>query len=95
MSHRVITANRLEDGAVVWFAGAAAWRASLDDAVASDDDDTVAGWLAAAKQLEAAGTLISVYEVEVEPASAPGARRLTPVRLRERIRADGPTVAVG
>ena len=39
---------------------------------------------------EADGHIIGVYEVELEARDA----RVAPARLRERIRADGPTVSV-
>lgn len=95
MAHRVITANRLRDGAVVWLATGGSWVDDVDRAMASDDDDTVAEALESAQAMEAAGHVIGVYEVEVEALADGASRRFRPVRLRERIRADGPTVAFG
>lgn len=94
MAHRVITANRLQDGTVVWLAADGVWVEEVDRALASDDDNDVNALLAEAKALESAGRLIGVYEVDVELESGAGSQRLRPVRLRERIRARGPTVAV-
>ncbi|MDH3228945.1 MAG: DUF2849 domain-containing protein [Alphaproteobacteria bacterium] len=90
MPKRVITANRLVDGAVVWRDGAGRWREEIDHAAASDDDETVARMLAGARTDEAAGVVIGPYEVEVEQAAV--SRKLLPTHLRERIRAGGPTV---
>ncbi len=92
MSHRVITASRLTDGAVVWRDAAGAWREDIDRAAARDDDDAVAAMLADAHADEAAGRVIAPYEVEVDIMRTANASMLVPVRLRERIRAGGPTV---
>ena len=90
MPRRVITANRLIDGAVVWRDAAGCWRAEIDHAAASDDNEIVAAMLAGARAEEAAGIVIAPYEVEVEQSTA--SRTLLPTHLRERIRAGGPTV---
>lgn len=95
MAYRVITANRLRDGAVVWLAADGLWVAEIDGALASNDDKHVSALLATAKALESAGRVIGVNEVEVELTSVAGSRRLRPLRLREQIRARGPTVAAG
>ena len=92
MPKRVVTASRLSDGAVVWRDAAGGWRRDIDDAAASDDVDVVARMLAGARSDEAAGLVIAPYEVEVEQTAVPG--RVRPTRLRERIRACGPTVAL-
>jgi len=93
MAHRVITANRLRDGAVVWLDASGEWVDEIGRAMSSDDDDAVAAALESAKAMEAAGHVIGVYEVEVQAPAGGASHSLQPVRLRERIRADGPTVA--
>lgn len=94
MRKRVITANRLIDGAVVWRDDAGGWRKNFNRAAASDEEGTVAAMLASAEADAVAGIVIAPYEVEVDtlPSSVPGAT--VPTRLRERIRAFGPTVAL-
>ena len=92
MPRRVITANRLIDGAVVWRDAAGRWRKAIDLAAAGDDDETIARMLAGARKEEAAGIVIAPYEVEVEQTAVSG--KVLPTRLRERIRACGPTVAL-
>lgn len=94
MRNRVITANRLIDGAVVWRDGAGRWRKNFNCAVASDDEGTMAAMLAAAEEDAASGVVIAPYEVEVDilPSAVSGVT--VPTRLRERIRAFGPTVAL-
>ena len=91
MTHRMITASRLRDGAVVWFSEAGLWVEEIGRATASDDDGAVARLLADARAREQAGEVIAPYEVEVVP--GPGGPE--PVRLRESIRAHGPTVEYG
>ena len=91
MPHRVITANRMRDGAVVWLHESGAWFDEIDRASVSNDNAAVARLLAAAQADQAAGRVIGAYEVEIAPAW-PGN---IPLRLRERIRANGPTVATG
>lgn len=93
MPQRVITASRLIDGAVVWRDAAGHWRREIDDAAASDDDDTVARMLADARTEESAGVVIAPYEVEVDVERNADSRKILPIRLRERIRAGGPSVA--
>lgn len=93
MRRRVITANRLIDGAVVWRNAAGRWIEDFDRASASDHDDTVAQMLADAQADAAAGIVIAPYEVEVEVLPSALSRATVPTRLRERIRAFGPTVA--
>lgn len=90
---RVITANRLIDGAVVWRDDAGFWFEAFDRAAVSEDDDTVARMLSGAQADAAAGLVIAPYEVEIEVLPAAASRVMAPIRLRERIRAFGPSVA--
>ncbi len=91
MSRRVITASRTGDGAVVWLHESGAWFGEIGRATASNDEATVVRLLAIAHADQAAGRVIDAYEVEIAPDRAGN----LPVRLRERIRANGPTVATG
>lgn len=92
MPRRVITANRLIDGAVVWRDAAGRWREEIDSAAASDDDTVVAGMLEGARAEEIAGLVIAPYEVEVDIREEGTSHSILPTHLRERIRAGGPTV---
>lgn len=93
MIHRVITANRLHDGAVIWLGPDAKWVEQVDGAEPCADDEAVEARLAAARELESAGRIIDAYAVEVVIEEVDHGTRLVPVRLREKIRANGPTVA--
>jgi hypothetical protein len=80
-----ITANRVRDGAAVWRTAGGGWSVDVADAAVLD---TAEAELDAAKADIAARLVTDVYAVEVEP----GPDGPVPVRLRERIRATGPTV---
>lgn len=87
MARMVITANRLKDGAVVWRDVAGGWSTDIAMAEFHLSDGALAEALDTARADQAAGCVVGVYEVEVSEG-----RSFKPVRLRERIRAKGPTV---
>jgi len=80
---KILTANRLTDGAVVWLGLGGRWSTEFEDAVRLEPE-------AAARALAAAeaqpGRVVGAYLIE---ADAAGVERRE--RLRESIRADGPT----
>jgi hypothetical protein len=90
MAQMVITGNRLRDGAVVWRGAAGGWSRDIAAAAIHVTDGHLSESLGAARLDEASGRIIGVYEVEIETRDS----RVLPARLRERIRADGPTVSV-
>jgi hypothetical protein len=81
---KMLTANRLTDGAVLWLAGRNVWTEDFENA-ALLDAATADGALAIAQ--DEPGLLIAPYLVEVDDAGVD--RR---ERLRESIRAHGPSV---
>lgn len=93
MPDRVITANRLADGAVVWRDAVGGWHADIHAAAASAEDAVVTGMLVAARAEEKAGIVVGPYEVVVEVDRSAARPAIGPTRLRERIRAFGPTTA--
>jgi Protein of unknown function (DUF2849) len=80
-----ITANRLQDGAVIWRTRQGGWTTNLDLAiVVTTTEDAMNLLNDAAKE----GTLaVGAYAAPVEIDSG----RVTPGNLRERIRRSGPT----
>jgi Protein of unknown function (DUF2849) len=84
----VITANRLRDGRVVWFARGEAWADGIDAALVVRPEAADA-MLALARLDEARQHVVGVYAVEVSLDRG----RPTPTRLRERLRLTGPSVA--
>ncbi|SER15878.1 Protein of unknown function [Faunimonas pinastri] len=83
----IITANRLSDGAVV-FLTASGWSTRIAEAQALEGKESVAAALARAAADAEASIIVEPYPVDVERR----AQGLTPTKLRERIRAQGPTV---
>jgi hypothetical protein len=84
---KVLTANRLGDGEAVWFSKDRKWSESIADAEVAADKDTEAALETAGKAAFANNEVVDVDLIDVE--FTDGAIR--PLRLRERIRAAGPT----
>jgi hypothetical protein len=82
----VITANSLGDGRVV-FQTPTGWTRELAAAEILLSKEGLEAALARANADAAANRVVEPYAIEVKRADA----RLVPVKLRERIRADGPT----
>jgi hypothetical protein len=83
----VVTANRLRDGQVVWFAPEARWA---EDIAAAEifDNDIIDEAIARARIFEEQRVVLDVYGVELDTAHPCP----VPVTERERIRAAGPSV---
>jgi len=91
MTLYVVTANALADGGVLWLraeAGRVAWTSAAREASTTEDARQRDAWLAAAEADVARNLIVAPYAVEVAPVE--GGFRHTSVR--ERVRADGPTV---
>lgn len=84
---QVITANRLLNGEVVWLGADGEWLAQLSGARIFEGKEAVAEGLALGAEAEKAQKVVGVYEMAVVEEEG----RLVPVRLREKIRAKGPT----
>jgi len=83
---QMLTANRLKDGAVVyWKQGA--WVEALDDGEVLADDATADAALAAAQSFVADNSVVGVYLFDLRSDGSP-------VKEREIIRAAGPSVRV-
>jgi len=86
---RVITANRLSDGLVVYLAGGR-WDTSIGRASVLHAVDALEAGMLCARRAVANREVVDVNAIEV---SLGADRRPVPLRLRERIRAYGPTTA--
>jgi len=84
---KVITANRLLNGDVVWLGENGSWVERITLARPFDGKDQVAEGLAIGQEAEKNQEVVSVYEMDVTLEDGV----IVPVRLRERIRAAGPT----
>ena len=87
-SGKVITANRLSDGAVVFLTRTAVWSEDIDSAVVAVEPLAATGLEARGKEAEAANHVTGSYVVDVERTDG----HVRPLHIRERIRALGPTV---
>ena len=85
---QVITASRLRDGAVVFMGPQNGWVDEIGGAAVFDTADEVAAGLAASKKDEDGNLVLDVYAIDVAEKNG----TLVPTRLREAIRAVGPTV---
>ena len=84
---KILTANRLSDGKAVWYANGA-WRETIEGAEIAADKDAEARLEAIGKAAFDVNVVLDVAMADVEVVD--GAIR--PLRLRERIRAAGPTI---
>ncbi|MFJ5487669.1 DUF2849 domain-containing protein [Hansschlegelia beijingensis] len=85
---QVVTANRLDDGVVVYLDPSGGWTQSLDHAAPLSGPAALAAGLDAGKRAEAQQIVVESYAIDV----AREAAGLRPLRLREQIRAFGPTI---
>lgn len=88
MTEQIITANRLNDGLVVFLAEDGSWADSILDAHVLTNDEQLERRLAMANAAEQALIVVGPYEIEVAETEGGDIR---PVRYRERIRAYGPS----
>ncbi|WJS02245.1 DUF2849 domain-containing protein [Roseibium aggregatum] len=84
---KVITANRLLNGDVVWLAENGSWVERISLAKVYDGKEAVAAALAEGLEAEKNQKVVGVYEMDVTVEEGV----IVPVRLREKIRATGPT----
>lgn len=87
---KAITANELHVGNVLFLSEKGNWTGDFSKAAIFDAEGFGAA-LNEAEQDEAEGRVIGVYEIDIEQSE----QGLRPAKLRERIRAEGPTVAYG
>ena len=88
MTSKIVTANRLVDGIVVYLAADGSWSERLEDAVVARDADFAEELLAIAAQAEADRLTVGAYlfdVIQIEDG-------LLPVSAREVIRSLGPSV---
>ncbi len=86
MARKIATANRLDDGRVVYLGRRGRWHEALAQARIADDETAAADLDAAARLGEVANLVIGAYLIEVEGQPLRASRR------REPIRTEGPTV---
>jgi hypothetical protein len=85
---RVVIANRLRDGIVVFLGSEGRWVEHVEACSPASDADEAAKLLDLARQAEAAQEVVDPDLIDVEQRDGV----LTPIKMREAIRAKGPTV---
>ncbi len=90
-SLKAITANRLGDGIVVFLDADGGWPQAIAGAVVFADGPDLDGAVAYAKAQHDARVIVEPYTIDVTLKAGVPVPRL----LRERIRADGPSVVYG
>lgn len=85
---KALTANRLDDGVVVFLTRSGAWSARIDDAAVAQEKEAAAALEARGQAAEAANVVTGAYLLDVERVDG----RVRPTHIRERIRTLGPTV---
>jgi hypothetical protein len=88
MVDKVLTANRLTDGIAVWLNAGGEWTTSLQEALVARHEEAVAALEEIGKKAYADNKVVDVNVIEVQETNG----ILWPLRLRERIRAQGPTM---
>jgi len=88
---KAITANRLDDGRVVFLDESGGWTLRVADARLLTDGPELDQATAYAKAQHDARIVVEPYAIDIEIIDGTP----LPARIRERIRAEGPTVAYG
>lgn len=84
---KVLTANRLTDGEAVWFGSDQLWHETIDYAEVARDKPAEERLERLGKEAFARNEVVDVDLIDVELLGG----EIRPLRLRERIRAAGPT----
>lgn len=84
---KVLTANRLTDGEAVWYAHGRGWVETIDGAEIASDAASEAALETIGKAGIAENAVVDVNLIDIELRNGD----IRPTRLRERIRAAGPT----
>jgi hypothetical protein len=88
---KAITANRLDNGRVVFLDANGGWTADIAAALFVADGPELDAATAHAQSQHDARVVVEPYAIDIAVVEG----RPTPARIRERIRAEGPTVPYG
>ena len=88
MADKVLTGNRLTDGIAVWLDASGTWTENLQDALVARHAEAVNSLEEIGKRDFATNLVLDVNVIDVTEVNG----KLRPLRLRERIRAEGPTM---
>lgn len=88
MTVKVLTANRVGDGLVVFFTSGGEWDVDISEALAAGDQASVSALNAELERCAASTEVTDAYVFDAEWSRG----ALRPVHIRDRIRSLGPTV---
>ena len=88
MAEKVLTANHLAERIAVWLEASGAWNEGLQGALVARHTEAVKALEEIGKRDFSANLVVDVNVVDVEEVNG----LIRPLRLRERIRAAGPTM---
>ena len=88
---KVVSANRLADGIVVYVGATGAWVETIAAAAPLDTAEAVEAALVVGRADEAVNLIVDPFVVDVVRAGD----ELRALTLRDRIRAEGPTIQYG
>jgi hypothetical protein len=88
---RVLTANRLGDGRVVFLTTTGDWSPDLNAACTAEDDDAAAELMAVGELAETNCVVTGPYLIDVTNDQG----EIRAAAIREAIRATGPTITAG
>lgn len=88
MVQKVVTGNRLADGAVIFMGEDGGWTCKIELARIAETDEEAQLLEDLARAAERARLVVGPYLIEVTV----GGRAIKPVRYRERLRAYGPSI---
>jgi hypothetical protein len=88
MALQILTANRLSDGISVWYDVDGRWNESIARAEIARTEEDAARLETIGKKAFADNLVLDVNLIDVEEKDG----FIRPLRLRERIRAEGPTI---
>ena len=88
LTSHVLTANRLKDGIAVWYDRNGNWNEWIGHSEIAYSKEDAERLEAIGKKAYANNEVLDVNLVEVEEIDG----QIRPLRLRERIRAEGPTI---
>ena len=91
MPLQAITANRLDDGAVVYLSVDGDWVTELARAAVAEGTAAAAALTQAGERGVAGQQVVGPYLIEIEA----GAAGLRPLRFKEVLRAQGPSIRYG
>ncbi|MAY62386.1 MAG: nitrite reductase [Rhizobiales bacterium] len=86
---KILTANRLIDGVSVWFSANGEWVENIHEGFVARHEEAVKALEDAGAAAQADNSVVDANLIDIEE----GEGGLRAIRLRERIRADGPTIA--